>query len=171
MGLATRIQWTDGVLLETDGLRYRSRFGSSPTPAGLFQLGDGTGSGQANDVYEKLFTIAAGATLSIDLKGGNGELNAVNQLLAFTVVKGVELILTTAPAAGVSVQIGPQGLTNAAQLWFQAATTNFWTQVRDRFAMFDRATGWALDATHKVLGIKNPGAADVSGWVRVIGVR
>jgi hypothetical protein len=171
MGLTTRIQWTDGVLLEAAGLRYRSRFGSSPTPSGLFQLSDGTGSGQANDVYEATFTITPSSTLEIDLKGGNGELNVLNQALAFTAVKGVEVIITTPPASGVSLQLGPQGVTNAAQLWFQAATTNFWQEIRDRFAMFDRATGWALDATHKVLAIKNPGLADVSGWIRVIGLK
>lgn len=169
MGLTTRIQWTDGVLLESAGLKYRSRFGNSPTPSGLFQLADGTSSGQANDVYEAPFSILTGATLQIDLKGGGGELNVLNQALAFTTVNGVEVIITTTPAAGVSLQLGPQGVTNAAQLWFQAATTNFWQEIRDRFSMFDRATGWALDATHKILAIKNPGAGTVAGWIRVIG--
>ncbi|HEY1191553.1 MAG TPA: hypothetical protein VGE74_28230 [Gemmata sp.] len=171
MGLIARIRWTDGVLMESAGLRFRSRFDSAPAPSGLVSLGDGTGSGQANDVYEALLTVATGTTTLIDLKGGGGETNVLNQTLAFTKVKGVELILTTAPAAGVSLRLGPQGATNAAQLWFQAATANFWQEVRDRFAMFDRVTGWSLDATHKVLAISNPGADDVSCWLRVIGVR
>lgn len=171
MGLTTRINWTDGVVMESAGLRYRSRFGSAPTPAGVFQLGDGTGSGRANDAFEKLVSVAAGATLLIDLKGGSGETNVLNQSLAFTKVKGVEVILTTPPAAGVSLRIGPQGTINAAQLWFQAATANFWAEVRDRFAMLDAATGWALDATHKVLAVSNPGADPVSAWIRIIGVK
>lgn len=171
MGLSARITWADGVLVESGGLSYRSRFGLSPTPAGLFVLSDGTGSGQANDVYEAAFSVLAGATLEIDLKGGNGEKNVLNQTLAFTTVKGVEIILATAPASGVSVRVGPQGLTNAAQLWFQAATANFYDVVRDRCAQLDRGTGWALDATHKILGVHNPGAGTVAGWVRVIGVR
>ena len=171
MALATRIQWTDGVLMTSGVLSARSRYGTSPTPSGLFQLGDGTGSGQANCAYEATFTIAAGATQQIDLKGGNGEKDLVNVALAFTAVKGVEVVLTTTPAAGVSVQVGPQGLTNAAQLWFQAATTNFWAEVRDRLVQYDRAAGWALDATHKVVGIKNPGASPVTVWVRVIGTK
>lgn len=171
MALSTRIQWTDGVLMTSGALQARSRYGTSPTPSGLFQLGDGTATGQANCAYEATFTISAGATQQIDLKGGNGEVDLLNVLLAFTAVKGVEVVLTTAPASGVSVQVGPQGLTNAAQLWFQAATTNFYDTVRDRFAQFDRATGWALDATHKVVGIKNPGASPVTVWVRVIGTK
>lgn len=171
MGLTTRIRWTDGVAYEASGLRYRSRFDTAPVPSGLFTLSDGTGAGQANDVYEALFTVPDGETVEIDLKGGNGETNVANLALAFTKVKGVEIVLTTAPAAGVSLRFGPQNVTDAAQLWFQDVTANFWHEVRDRLAVFDRHTGWALDATHKVLALSNPGAADVSGWIRVIGVR
>lgn len=169
--LVTRIQWQDGVVLSSGNLKARSRYGTSPTPGGLFALADGTGGGQANDAYESAFGVAAGATLQIDLKGGNGEVNLINQPLAFTAVKGVEVVLTAAPAAGVSVQFGPQGVANAAQLWFQAATANFWQEVRDRFATFDRAVGWAVNGTNKVLALKNPGAAAVAGWIRVIGTR
>lgn len=169
--LLTRVQWTDGVLLSSGNLKARSRYGTSPTPSGLFSLTDGTASGQANDAYESAFSIDAGATLQIDLKGGSGESNLLNQLLAFTAVKGVELILTTAPAAGVSLQFGPQGVANAAQLWFQDVAANFWAEVRDRLAQFDRAAGWPIDAAHKVLAIKNPGLAAVAGWIRVIGTR
>lgn len=171
MGLSARITWKDGVLMESAGLTYRSRFDSPPAPSGVVTLTDGSGANQANDVFEKLLTVPHGGTTLIDLKGGTGEVNVLNQALAFTKVKSVELILTTAPASGVSLRVGPQGATNAAQLWFQAATANFWAEVRDRFAVFDRVTGWALDGTHKVLAISNPGAADVSAWLRVIGVR
>lgn len=171
MALSARIEWKDGVLVGSAGLQYRSRFGHAPAPAGAIALSDGTGANQANDVFERLVTVPDGEALLIDLKGGAGELNVLNQPLAFAAVKSVELILTTAPAAGVSLRVGPQGAANAAQLWFQAATANFWTEVRDRFAMFDRVTGWGLDATHKVLAISNPGAADVSAWLRIIGVR
>ena len=170
MPLTTRINWRDGVVYTTGALTYRSRFGTSPTPSGVFSLTDGTGDGAADDVFEDTFSINAATTLEIDLKGGNGELNVANEALNLATVKGVEIILTTTPASGVSIRFGPQGLTNAAQLWFQAATTNFYDIVRDRFAQFDRATGWALDATHKVIGLHNPGAAAVAGWIRVIGV-
>lgn len=171
MGLRTSINWADGIVMESGSLRARSRYGSSPTPSGLWALTDGPGAGQANDCYEYAFSILTGATLSIDLKGGGGEVNVLNQALAFTKVKGVEVVLATAPAAGVSVRLGPQGVTNAAQLWFQAATTNFWVEVRDRFAMLDSHTGWAIGASTKILPIHNPGAGTVAGWVRVIGVR
>ena len=173
MGLTARITWKDGVQYEAGGRSFRSRYGTAPAPDGTLALTGGTGSGQANDVYETAFTLAAGATLLIDLKGGNGERSSLEpaNLLAFTAVKGLELILTTPPAAGVSLLVGPQGAANAAQLWFQAASANFWEEVRDRVARFDRAVGWALDATHRVLALKNPGATSVSGWLRVIGTR
>lgn len=169
--MRARIQWTDGVLDASGGLKYSSRFGTSPTPSGLFQLTDGTGSGQANSVFESPLSITAGATELIDLKGGNGEEDVLGAALAMTAVKCVELILTTAPATGVSLRFGPQAATNAAQLWFQAATANFWIEVKDRFAMLERHAGWALDATHKVLAIHNPGAATVAAWIRVIGTK
>lgn len=169
--MRARIVWTDGVYDATGARSYRSRFGTSPTPSGVFQLTNGTGTGQANQVYEAALSIATGATTLIDLKGGNGETDVLGVALAMTAVKGVELILTTAPATGVSLRFGPQNQTNAAQLWFQAATANFWIEVKDRFAHFDRHAGWALDATHKVLAINNPGAGTVAAWLRVIGTK
>lgn len=171
MGLKARIQWTEGVLYESGGLRYRSRFDTSPTPSGIWSTADGTGLGQANDVYEAVFTITAGSTLSIDLTGAGGEKNVANVALAFTKVKGVELILTTVPAAGVSLLLGPQAVTNAAQLWFNGVAAADRVEVRDRFAQLDKAVGWALVGAAVKLPVKNPGAASVSGWIRVIGVR
>lgn len=169
--MRARIQWTDGILDSLGARSYRSRFGTAPTPSGLFQLTDGTGSGEANQVYEAVLSIATSTTEEIDLKGGNGEEDVLGVALAMTAVKGVELILTTAPATGVSLRFGPQNVTNAAQLWFQAATANFYVEVKDRFAMLERHAGWALDATHKVLAIHNPGAATVAAWIRVIGTK
>lgn len=169
--MRARIQWTDGVSDATGGRSYRSRFGTSPTPSGLFQLTDGTGTGAANSAYESAFTVAAGATKLIDLKGGNGETDVLGVALAMTAVKGVELIITTTPATGVSLRFGPQNQTNAAQLWFQAVTANFWQEVKDRFAMFDRHAGWSIGSSTKVLAIHNPGAATVAAWIRVIGTK
>ena len=170
MGLTTQIRWQEGVVYTNGNRTYRSRFGTSPTPSGDFILADGTGSGSANLVFEDDFTVAAGVTLEIDLKGGTGEKDVDNNTLDFDTVKGVEVILTTAPAAGVSLRLGPQGVTDANQLWFQAVTANFYDVVRDRLAQFDRATGWAVGAGTNILALHNPGASSVSGWVRVIGV-
>lgn len=169
--MRARIQWTDGVLDESGGLSYRSRFGTSPTPSGLWQVTNGTGAGQANSAYEVAFSVAAGATRLVDLKGGNGEKDVLQAALAMTAVKGVELVLTTAPAAGVSLRLGPQGATDAAQLWFAGVAAGDYVVVRDRFANLDRYTGWALGASTKVLAIHNPGASAVAAWLRVIGTK
>lgn len=171
MGVSAQIDWAGNVRVEDGDLNFRSRYGVAPAPTGLVKLGDGTGAGQANAVYIASFTIPAGNTQQIDLKGGNGEKDVLNVALAFTAVKDVEVVLVTDPGSGVSVQFGPQGLTNAAQLWFQAATTNFWEEVKDRMAKLDRAVGWAIGASTKVLGLKNPGASPVTVWVRVIGTK
>lgn len=170
MALTVGINWTGGIK-NTNGERtFRSRFGVSATPSGEFALASGTGSGQANVAYEATFSILTTATLEIDLKGATGEKDVDNAALDIDTVKGIEIILTTAPASGVSLRLGPQGLTNANQLWFSAKTAGFYDTVRDRMAKFDRATGWAVDATNKIVGLHNPGAGTVAGWIRIIGV-
>lgn len=174
MGLTYREQWTGGYRLtdSADARRaIRSEWDDNVAPSGIFLLADGTGDNQANSVFEAAFTIAATTMQLYDLKGGNGEKDALNVTLAMTKVKGVAVVLTTAPAAGVSVRFGPQNQTDAAQLWFQAATANFYQEVRSRMMQFDPVSGWALDATHKVIALYNPGASAVSGFLRVVGCK
>lgn len=173
MALDVSIQWTGGCRLTTGTATSRSRFGVSPTPAGLFRLTDGTGNSQANDVYETAFSLAASGgadTLLVDLKGGTSEKNPLGVALAFTAVKGVEVVITS-PASTKSLRLGPQGKTDACQLWFQAVTANFYDLVRSRFAMFDEITGWAVGSSTKILALVNPSAVTVAGWLRVIGTK
>jgi len=120
--------------------------------------------------YELKDATAAGSTdkATYDLKGGGGELDVLNRALAMTAVKLV-LVEVTTPGASASLQFGPQGQTNAATLWYQANTANFWSEVRDRLMNCNSVGGWALDSTHKVIAIKNPGASTVAGTLWVIG--
>lgn len=170
MALAAKINWTGGYTHTSGALTASGRFGTSPMPAGLTTFADGTGVGQANQVFSKTFSILTTATQLYDLKGGNGELDVLNVALAMTAVKLVLIEITT-PAASTSIRFGPQNQTNAAQLWFQAATANFYDTVHSKFMQEDARAGWALDATHKVIALNNPGLATVAGRILVIGTK
>lgn len=171
MGLTYREQVNGGYLLTSGSLKYRSDWDDGVFPTGITQLTNGTGDNQANSVFEAAFSIAATTMQLYDLLGGSGEVDVLNVALAFTKVKAVDVVLTTTPASGVSVRFGPQNQTDAAQLWFQAVTANFYDVVQSRFRQYDPVTGWAIGAGASVLAIYNPGAAAVAGRLRVIGCK
>jgi len=131
---------------------------------------EGTSTNQINFVYKRAVSLATTTYLDIDLKGGGGELDVLNVAMAATAVKGVFLKVTT-PASGTSLRLGPQGRTDAAQLWFQAVTANFYDTVSDIFVMSDRGAGWALGASTKVLSLYNPGASTVAATLYVVGTK
>lgn len=170
MGLAAKVNITGGFTHTSGALVASGRFGESNMPAGTTVFADGTGAGQANQIFLVSFSIPATTMQLYDLKGGNGELDVLNVALAMTAVKQVVVEVTT-PASGTSLRFGPQNQTNAAQLWFQAATANFYDTVYSKFMQEDARAGWALDATHKVLGLYNPGASAVAGTLLVIGTK
>jgi hypothetical protein len=170
MGLQAKFNLTGGFLHTSGALSATGRMGTSPMPIGLTTFADGTGAGQANQVFLASFSINATTMQLYDLKGGNGELDVLNAALAMTAVKLVIVEITT-PAASTSIRFGPQNQTNAAQLWFQAATANFYDTVSDALFQKDARAGWALDSTHKVLGLYNPGAAAVAGTLLVVGTK
>ena len=158
------------VRLQAGNFDVASRYGEGPTPSATFDLDDGTGDGEANDVYEKAFTLAAAATLAVDLKGGTGELNLINLPIAFTAVKRV-VLLVSSPAAAAALRIGPQGVADAAPLWFADAAADKWVEVDDQFVIGSRMDGWPVTPSAKLLVLKNPSAGPVSAWLRVIGVK
>lgn len=171
MGLTLSKRVAGGYTLTTaGGLKASERMNRGTAPVGSFDLADGTGSGQANCVFAADFSIATTAFQLYDLKGGGGELDVVNVALAMTAVKEV-LIQITTPGASTSIRFGPQAQTNAAQLWFQAATTNFWQEIRNILWAADPVSGWALDSTHKVIALYNPGGSTVAGKIRVTGTK
>lgn len=152
------------------GLPVGLRFGSSPEPSGLLNLTDGSGTDQGNQLYRNVFTLAASGSLVIDLRGGTGELDVVGAALSLALVRAIYLELTTTPAAGVAVRLGPAGATNAFQgPWGGVAAANYST-VQRRFLMDAPADGWTVDGTHKILTISNPGAGSVSGVIEIPGV-
>lgn len=167
MGLAARLDMRAGYDWTVSPSPFRA---AEQLSVFALSFTDGTGSGQANFVYKNDFSILTTATLSIDLKGGGGETDVRNVLMAATAVKAVLLKITT-PGAGTSIRFGPQNVANAAQLWFQAATANFYDVVEDTLVKMDRVDGWALDATHKVVSLHNPGASTVAGTLWIFGTK
>jgi hypothetical protein len=170
MGLQARYRFAGGYLVTSGPLKAEARMGTGGEPGGDCRFDDGTGAGQANQLFAPDFTIAAGATQLYDLKGGSGELDVLNVALALVAVKLVLIELDT-PAAGTSIRFGPQNATNAAALWFGGVTATFYDTIRSKLLQADEVTGWTIGASTKVIALHNPGAASVSGSLRVIGVK
>jgi hypothetical protein len=132
MGLKVNIKRTGSVTVTNGNLAYTSNYGQGITPAVGSTLADGSASNQAHVCYEASFTLAAGASQQIDLKGGNGEVDVTNVALALTYVKSVEMKITSpVPSASVSLQFGPQavlGVSNTAPLWFKPSNAATYEQ-------------------------------------------
>jgi hypothetical protein len=161
MNVAIRRQ--GGWEMQTDTGGFGGRFGT--TLRGSLLL---TG-GQITVGYENDFTIAAGATLAIDLKGGNGELNLINLPLVFTRIWWAYVELT-APSSTSSLKVGPLGQANAWQGWHGGTGSTHSTLVTDVMDLSDRSSLWtAVGASTKVLAITNPGASPVSGTILLAG--
>lgn len=143
-------------------------FRSAIMPNGLIRMLNGTGATQVNCGIVVPWTIATTANLDIDVTTGQLDINraAVN----LSAIKLVYLEITN-PGVNDSVRFGPQGVTNAAQLWFQAATTNFYDVVRSKLLQtFENGAGWTVDGSNKILRIHNPSAGSLSGWLVVAGI-
>lgn len=170
MGLAARLDMTGGYTWTSGDLRATGKFGGSTWPAGSLSFEDGTGSGQANFVYRVALSVPATTMQTYDLKGGGGELDTLNVAMAATAVKFVFLQITTS-GASTSLRFGPQNQTDAAQLWYQAVTANFYETVLDKFMMSDARAGWALGASTKKVCVYNPGASTVAATLIVMGTK
>lgn len=170
-GLTWRVQLRGGWrALTAFGTPTGLRFGASPNPPGVVSFGTGAGAGQADTLYRNAFTLAPSASLAIDLKGGTGELDVTGAALTLQLVRALYVEFTTAPAAGVSVRLGPQGATNAWQGPFGGVAAANYLTLQQGVLVPAPVDGWAVDATHKILTLTNPGAGSVSGVIEIPGV-
>lgn len=138
---------------------------SFPTTFPTYNLGTGTAlTGnviQIADWYLNQATITSGTTLSINLNGGS-DANPFGAALTWTKLKLV-LISLVAPNGTNKIQIGPQGVSNAAQLWFGGVTSV--CVVDEYYTMFKAGppAGWTITpATAMLFNIKNPNAGSVN---------
>ena len=151
----------------TGGVRF-SRVEADGQPRGDTELAAGTAAGQVDQVYFRKITVPAGSGVSVDLKGGGGELDLVNRPLALVNLKYLYLEVA-APAAGVEITVGPHGVANAFQGWWPGVTAADKTPVRDKFEQVDRTAGWAVGASTKILRLANAGGADVDVYLIAAG--
>lgn len=142
--------------------------GSDDFPEMTHDWEDGTGDGQANEVYSALLTIAASSTTSLDLSGAAIE-NPFEEAIAFTTIVAVFLAVVD-PASTKRVRLGPQNVANAAQLWFGGTGATVYQEIYDDFAMVRKTGGWTITAgTGDLLPISNPDGVDVDVAILIIG--
>lgn len=142
--------------------------GSDDFPEMTHEWEDGTGDGQANEVYSELLTIPASSTVSLDLSGTTRQ-NPFEEDIAFTSIVAV-IVAVVDPASTKRVRLGPQNVANAAQLWFGGTGAGMYVEIYDDFAMVRKTGGWTITAgTGDLLPISNPDGTDVDVAIMIIG--
>lgn len=143
-----------------------ANFGGAILPTIFSRYSFGTGNAQANKWYLAKRTLAATTYDDLDLTSG---LTAAGATQAFTALKQV-LIAIISPDGTKKLRVGPQGRTHANQLWFQAATANFWEETYTHIWKDRPITGWALSAgSTDVLSVYNPGGSSLDYAIFLLG--
>lgn len=150
-----------------NGLRASGRFGVGAEPSRDIAFVSGTGDNAIDVIYRRAFTITASGNVDIDLTGGWGELDVLNVALDFAKIRAIDVILTTTPASGVSLRVGPQSQSNGFIGPWQ--DVDGYDTVRRRWFADNPVAGWTVDGTHKILRLNNPGASSVSGVIEIFG--
>jgi hypothetical protein len=113
--------------------------------------------------------IGAGAfpAATFDLADGNGDAQAQDWYSAFLTIRAIILVIKD-PTSAKRLRVGPQNVTNAAQLGFGGVGAQAYLEF-DRFAILERIyTGWTVTpGTGDLLPINNPSgvSVDVAVWV------
>jgi hypothetical protein len=143
--------------------------GSNGFSSWEYALTNGTGSGNANEVYIGRHTITAGGGSSIDLAGSLT--NPLGQTITFATIKAL-LIIVRSPDGTKKVLVGPQNVANTWQGPFGGTGATAYEEVYEIFLKATRYTGWTVTAgTGDLLRITNPGASDVDVDVLIIGTK
>lgn len=177
MGLDVRINRGggrgSGCNITIGALPTGLRFGEAPL-TGLLSLSNGAGGGQADTLYRRDFSLTALGggtdTITVDLRGGSGELDVTGAVLSLQRVRWVYVELTT-PADAKAIRFGPRNVANAWQGWWGGVGASDYTIVPFILDQADPYDNWpVVDATHKVLSIHNPSAIAVVGTLLVGGI-
>lgn len=170
MGLSTEFALTGAVVqILSNGVTVPYRMAESGMPQGYLRLFNGTGVTQADTAIVNAWSIAAATNLDIDLR--SGQLDLVGNAVVLSKVKLV-ICTVTEPGTTDYITLGPQGVTNAAQLGFGGVVSSSYAEVRDMpFVMGGgNFAGWTIDATHKVVRLANPGSNPLTGYLIVVGI-
>ena len=133
------------------------------------------GSLQANNWYLNTLTINGSSSYNLTLNGGSDK-DPGGVALAFTKIKLVAMSITNIATATVIpngvdyLQIGPQGVANAAQLWFGGTTAAVYETMYWQTFHPGPAAGWTVNSTTaSLLPIVNPGSNAITVAVLVVG--
>jgi hypothetical protein len=127
-------------------------------------LANGTGNDQANGFWKDVFSVAASATATIDLRalplvvfGGTGNLSLAS----------VKMLLIENRSATASLAIA----TSTANRWTNFASDS--TAIPPAGVLYATAPkgGWATTTTNKVLSVTNNGASSASVAIYIVGVK
>lgn len=131
---------------------------------------------QCQQWYQGQFVIASGATTDVDLTalvngiGGTVDFSGGSTFIKFMMVA----IISPDGGTTKSLNVGPQGISNAWVGPFEAGTTNFYLIVGSRAILVDCVEGTgslltAVGSTNKVLGLKNTGSASLTCQLFIMG--
>lgn len=138
------------------------------TPSITFD--DGTGDGQANEWYVYQGAIAAGGDLDLDLSGTSLQ-NDLGEDIALTSIRALILSIES-PASTKVIRLGPQGVSNAAQLWFGGVTSVCYEEVYDHVCRWRSTGGWTITAgTGDILRLHNSGSASATVNLWILGTK
>ncbi len=173
MSFRYRIRRNGGyTIISSSGLIAPGSFGDSDMPPILDDIAEGTGTGQANQLYKVPFSLLTTASATYDLKGGGGEVDVLGAALAMIEVRKIEIYISTTPASGVGVRFGPQNVTNGWDGPFSVVTATGYVFIPTEFKIKASFTGqWLVGSTTKILKLNNPGAGTVAGVMLVTGVK
>lgn len=150
---------------------FLDEFGRANAPSGNSATwASGTGNGQANQVWRGNdaggFSIASGGTLTINLKGANGELDALNKALNLTAVAGLYFELDN-PGPGNRVVLGINGNGCVANLGF--GNLSNMGIYGPTLLTAPNGNGWPITSGAANVIITNPSAVTISGKPRIWG--
>jgi hypothetical protein len=124
-------------------------------------LSNGTGANQANKVWYDERTLTASSTDDLDLT--NLTLNGVT--VTFSKIKWV-ILRVVFPATGVKIVFGG-AVTNVFLGWLSGTTPT--EDIQDLTIRLANIDGWAVDSTHKIFQLNNPGGTSVTYDIILIG--
>jgi hypothetical protein len=162
MSVNIRIHRTGGYAATAESLRATDRF-RPPFVRDSVWLPS-----QVGQLYRREFTLAAAATLLVDLLGGTSERDVLRDPLSLADVRWLFVQLAS-PAPAARLVVGPS---SAANTWVGPFGSSAGSvEVRDTFDWSAPGGGIAVSSGASLLRIHNPSAASVTATLLLAGLR
>jgi len=166
--LNTDIQIAGGGSFEdsTAGGRFVARFGANALPLRRSQYAFGTGNYEGNAWYIASRTVTATTADNINLTS----LSYFGTTFSLTKLKYLYIAISE-PNGTKALQVGPRGVSNAAQLGWGGTGATVYDTIYTGQDWEHPYAGWTVTAsTADILGIFNPGASSVTYGIWIIGL-